>query len=302
VAAPGILNAGLIITPVFDSTITSDPNKAAIESTINTAISFYESTFSNPIDVSITYSEMSSGLGESEFSLYTVNYSDYYTALKNNETSANNVTAVAHLTNTSGNPVNGGTQMYIKPALASALGLDGVGSNVSGGTILLNTSLTTPGSVGTSGSYSLLAVVEHETDEILGLGSTLGLSGNGINTSQISPEDLFRYTSTGTRSFTTSGSATAYFSINGTTDIAQFNQDSSGDYGDWASEPSTPKVQDAFGTPGSSPYLTASSPEVEALNVIGYGLDSAATPEPATAALLGSALIAGVFLKRRLRK
>ena len=41
---------GLTITPSFDSTITSDPNAAAIENTINQAINTYETTFSDPIN------------------------------------------------------------------------------------------------------------------------------------------------------------------------------------------------------------------------------------------------------------
>ena len=43
VATP--VHAQLIITPIFDSSITSDPNAAAIESTINTAIQTYQSCF-----------------------------------------------------------------------------------------------------------------------------------------------------------------------------------------------------------------------------------------------------------------
>jgi hypothetical protein len=51
-AAPG---AGLIIDATFDSSITSSPNAAAIESAINAAISQLQSLFSDPIRVSILF-------------------------------------------------------------------------------------------------------------------------------------------------------------------------------------------------------------------------------------------------------
>src|SRR5262249_52899593 len=90
--------------------------------------------------------------------------------------------------------------------------------------------------------------------------------------STIFPEDLFRYNSSGGRSFTTSSSATAFFSINGTTLLAQFdNQNDGGDFGDWQSNPLppgvNPQVQDAFATPGATPSLGV---ELTALDVIGY--------------------------------
>src|SRR5438067_399638 len=54
--------AGLVINPVFDSSITSDPNAAAIEGTINSAIQEYETRFTDPITVSINFRE-GTGLG-----------------------------------------------------------------------------------------------------------------------------------------------------------------------------------------------------------------------------------------------
>jgi hypothetical protein len=74
-------HAGLVINPTFDSTITSDPNAAAIEGTINTAISTYESTFSNNITVNITFKEMTTGLGMSNFTVFTVPYTRFLAAL-----------------------------------------------------------------------------------------------------------------------------------------------------------------------------------------------------------------------------
>jgi hypothetical protein len=130
-----------------------------------------------------------------------------------------------------------------------------------------------------------MVVTEHEIDEVLGLGSALPTppSGNPF------PEDLFRYDSSGARSFTTTSTAKAFFSINGTTDLAQFdNQNDGGDFGDWQSNPLPPgvqpKVQDAFASPGSTPALGV---ELRALDVIGYN----SIPEPGTGVLLAAALV-----------
>ena len=81
---------------------------------------------------------------------------------------------------------------------------------------------------------------------------------------------------------------TPFFSLNGTTDLAPFNQTGSGDFGDWQSSPLPtgvpPEVQDAFATPGATPSLGV---ELTVLQAIGY--DTAA-PEPGTVALFGLGL------------
>jgi hypothetical protein len=93
--------------------------------------------------------------------------------------------------------------------------------------------------------------------------------GGNTATGPIFPEDLFRYDSSGNRNYTTSVSATSYFSIDGTNDLAQFNQVGSGDFGDWYSYYGgvVPEVQDAFATPGASPNPGV---ELRVLDVLGY--------------------------------
>jgi len=99
----------------------------------------------------------------------------------------------------------------------------------------------------------LFATVEHEIDEVLGLGSAL----NSTTTPAMPlTEDLFRWHSAGTRSYAADASTTnpcgastpaAFFSIDGgTTDVDDFNNcNNGGDYGDWITH--TPsQVQDAF--------------------------------------------------------
>jgi hypothetical protein len=257
-------SAGLIINATFDSTITSDPNAAAIEGTINTAIANIQSMFADPITVTIKFQSMTSGLGQSNTWLFFRPYSTFLAALKADAMTSDDFTAIALLPNLSTNPVNGNSTILVKTANLRAVGIaQNPPPGQFDGIIGLNTSITTPGSPGTNGRFSLLATVEHEIDEVLGLGSSLpNLSSQ---TGTICPEDLFRYSATNTRTFTPTDSrlsgVLAYFSIDGMITPAQFdNQNDGGDFGDWQSSPHAPgvlpKVQDAFATPGANPALT----------------------------------------------
>jgi len=303
--------AQITILADFGNSITSDPNHVAIENTLNSAVAAFEANISTPITVRMAFGEMNTGLGQSSTFFGNVSYSSFLTQLNSVSSSANDATALSVL-NPEGsavNPVNGNTNINVKTANLRAVGFnapaptgqsfDGLSGGQWDGVIQLNTSLTTPGSSGSSNQYSLEAVAEHEMDEVLGLGSALP----NLPFSTIFPQDLYRYDNTGVRNFTTSGD-NAWFSINGTTDLVQFNQTGGGaDYGDWHSS-GTVRVQDAFGTVGSSPTLGPA--ELTALDVIGYNLTPAAagTPEPGSLALFaGMGLSGAVFaLRRRARK
>jgi hypothetical protein len=118
-------------------------------------------------------------------------------------------------------------------------------------------------------NFDAQRITEHEIDEVMGLGSRIG-----DNTSDLSPQDLFSWSSAGHRNITSSG--TRYFSINGgVTNIVGFNQDPDGDFGDWLSAPcpqANPYVQNAFSCTGQSSDIAATSPEGINLDVIGYDL------------------------------
>jgi hypothetical protein len=266
-SAPHAVSAGLHINPTFDVSITSDPNAAAIEATIKAAIANIESQFSDPITVNITF-QKAGGLGSSSTFFATGSYAAFLAALKADAKTSDDATAVGLLPNVAANPVNGATTINVKTANLRALGIMvNLPPGQPDGTIGLNTMITSPGSPGSTGTFNLLAVVEHEIDEVLGLGSSLPLVLAGT----IFPQDLYRYSGVNTRSFTTANSL-AFFSINGTTSLAQFdNQNDGGDFGDWQSNPLPPgvlpKVQDAFATPGANPALSV---ELNALDVIGY--------------------------------
>jgi hypothetical protein len=288
--------ANIVFVANFDSSINTDPNGANIKAAINQAIASYEAMITTPITVNITFQEMGTGLGQSLTFINTVTYNQYLAALQSHSSGDFvDTSALASLPSGPNNPVNGTTGMTLATANLRALGLSG-GSVTTDSTISINTGITNyTGKAFNPSFYDLEAVVEHEMDEALGLGSFLD---NGSTTGNIRPEDLFRYSASGVRSFTTSSAATSYFSINGgVTNLINFNQvgpPGSSDYGDWAGS-GTPHVQDAFGTPGSTPVFGV---EGTALDAIGYNF--VAVPEPGGICLLalGGAVLAAV---RKLR-
>jgi hypothetical protein len=267
----------LVINPTFDSSITSDPNAAKIEGTINRAIQTFENTIANSVTVGITFKEMSSGLGASNWFYYTVPYSAYLAALKSHATSAADNSAIASLPAGPNNPVNGNSTIHVQAANAVALGL-AQGSTT--GIISLNTSICNLDRLSINpNKYDLVATVAHEIDEVLGFASALNHSTNGgpTPTGGVWADDLYRYGGPGVRSFNTGLSTQAFYSINGgTTDLAQFNQSQNGDFSDWFSTAAhTPRVQDAFANPRNTPNLTV---ELTRLDVLGYTLKGLTAP------------------------
>jgi hypothetical protein len=259
-------------------------------------ISSYESMITNNITVPVEFGEMSSGLGESEWYYGSVSYQTYCNDLRSTigstSVGATIFGAGGSIGATCGtdNPVTGTSSIDVKVNNAAAVGI-----GMSGGTseILANTSITDAGGCTSDDGdcYALVPVIEHELDEVLTI--------SGGNTPL--PEDLFRFSGAGTRSFVNGVSCTgtlgsAYFSINdGATNLAGFNNAcNGGDWGDWDS--GADRVQNAFADPlPSDPSLGV---EETALEAIGYTFESP-TPEPATILLIGSVLGLMVFFRRR---
>jgi hypothetical protein len=302
-AAP--VSANLVIVPTFDSSITSDPNAAAIEGVINAAVQEYNQDFSTPAvpaPVTILFSSMNSGLGQSVASLYEGPYLPTLTALQSVAHTPDAINALQTLPATTGNPVNGNANVFITSANLRAIGIDVNGylgpTGTYDGLIGLNTHLTFPGSPDTQNLVGLKSVVLHEINEVLGFGSAINFNNATPPlfdpTGPVYLEDLFRYAQNGIRSFNTDPNAQAFFSIDGgKTDLAQFNQIRGGDYSDWYSTPPfppnfKPQVQDAFATLGANPDLGV---ELRVLNVIGYNLISAVVPEPSSLSLLSVAML-----------
>jgi hypothetical protein len=287
------VTTGLNINPTFDSSITNNPNAAAIEAMINRSISFHESLFNDPITIQIRFRYSTTGpdghplpagaIAQSVFVIYQVPWSIYIGALRGDARTSNDSVANASLPATALSP-------NIKPRSAGgrAVGLDTPTAMFANGTIgqggpydgivTLNSSVpyqfTRPTS---AGHLDAQRSTEHEVDEVIALGSRLGHNGNDLH-----PQDLFSWSSPGVRNLTSSGAR--YFSINGgVTNIVNFNQNPNGDFGDWLSTAcpqAYPYVQNAFSCTGQSSDIAATSPEGINLDVIGYDLVNASTPTP----------------------
>jgi hypothetical protein len=269
-------NGNLEIDATFDSTITGDPNATIIKRTINSVLALYEANFSDPIKVTITFKEMSGGLGgSSSYHVAGVQYATVRAKLAVASTTANDTNALAHLSTGNKNPVNGGSTLSLNLPNGRALGFAGWDppEGQTDGTIYLNTSIMNLDRITVDpAKYDLFAIAAHEIDEVLGLASALDGLTNGqvVPTSDVWVMDLFRYDDNGNRSFNTAISSQAWFSLDGTNLLVRFNQGAAGDFHDWFSPGGQiPHVQDAFATPGATPDPTV---EFIALDVIGYHL------------------------------
>jgi hypothetical protein len=217
-ACPDRAFAQFAITPVWDSSISSDPNAATIMETINAALQVYGFDIATPGGVTIKFQTKTTGLGSSSTSVTTTNYTNYLSRLNTYATSAADAAAIAHLPSGPNNPVNGNTNITMATALARAIGINANPGSGTDCTISLNISIMNLSRVGqVAGKYDLFAVASHEIDEALGFGSALNNLAQDAPppTGSIRALDLFRYDENGNRSFNTTLSSQAYFSIDG---------------------------------------------------------------------------------------
>ena len=293
-AATANTNTGLVINPSFDTTITSDPRSSAIQAMIISTIQTYQALFSDPItvairfrfsDVDATGKPMDNLVGASNTTIDGIDWNTYITALKADAKTANDMAAIATLP---ASPLT--AKIVAKSAGGRAIGLNtlpadfGLGGAYDG-VITLNSSkplqFTRPVSAGNADARMF---TEHEIDEVLGLGSHLGSAQPQF----LFAQDLFSWASLNARNTTATGER--HFSIDrGLHFIVTFNQDPSGDYGDWESEPQCPQthtlVQNVFNCYGQSAEISATSPEGINLDVIGYDL---VTDSPGNGGVFGN--------------
>jgi hypothetical protein len=270
---------GLTIQATFDSSITGSSNAAAIEATINRAISIYESLFKDPITIQIRFTYASTlpdgttvtGISQSLSVIYPTGWNVWTRSMRGDATSVNDNVAIASLPTTALS-----TTVILASANGRALGLNTPPAMLADGTIgtggpydgivTLNSSLPLQFTRPTSANkFDAQRAIEHEIDIVMGLIHSV---------SDLTPDYLFSWSAPGTRNSTSSGAR--YFSIDdGVTNIINFNQDQNGYFGAWKSAPcpqAHPYVQNAFPCAGQSFDISATSPEGVFLDVIGYDL------------------------------
>lgn len=314
-----------VITPTFDTSITTAPNASAIEGSIQSVINTYDSLITDSVSVSIFFSvgDLPPQFLSYNFNtLYLVSYDAYTSLLAQHAALTHNpvlTTAVADLP--SGNQA---ASVAVSSVDLRVFGVDapgargadaGLGNGSFDGVISLSpdTLLQYSRPVAPTEIDARWAIA-HEIDEVLGVGGEASILNIAVNTGQTSPpffggvigtEDLYRYAAPGVPSLTESPDATAYFSIDGgRTELALFNQDQAFDYADWAFDffchAPVALVQAAVFCFGLNVDMTASSPEAVALQAIGY--DLASVPEPTTGFILLAALSGlAVCLRKRRR-
>jgi hypothetical protein len=277
-------STGLIISPTFDSSITNNPNAAAIEAMINRSIAIYESLYSDPITVFILFRYSTTRpngtpfgspnlIAVSDYVVYSPSWNTFVSALQADGKTANDATANASLppnalstniipSSANGRALGGDTPpaMFDDSTVAAGGPYDGIVTLNSGAGFQFVRPIN-------SGSFDAQRLTEHEIDEVLGLGSRLDTSNGNLR-----PQDLFSWSSPGARNISKSGAR--YFSIDGgNTPIVDFNQMANFDFGDWQSDPcpqANPYVQNAFACRGQASDISETSPEGINLDVIGY--------------------------------
>lgn len=288
----------LVITPEFDSSISGNSNANQIEGAINSAIQTIDGLYDNSVTLAVDFTYDSAGSGQllsTSQSMDSVSYSHYVRALTSdstaNPTNTTLATAVANLPY--GNDANGSKYVALSTGLAEMLGLLQSIPSAYTPTININSSqnfgLSQPVS---SSQYDLVGGLEHELNEVLGGGgggSTLNsvYSNTAGLSTEIGPLDLYRYSAAQTPSFTTSSSASSYLSVDGgITKLVSFNQNNSGDYGDFtpscgAGVGGGLSIQNAFNCTGAYEAYTTNTTEFKMMQSLGWDSSSTAVPLPA---------------------
>jgi hypothetical protein len=282
--AAAVLTAGvslraLTINVTYDSSVTNIGTLAQVKTAFGAAAQSIQNLYTNKSTVNITIYSANAGpfgdidLGESRFSYYPdFTYSDVKTALTRARTTVADTNSVASLP--SSDPTGGAQGWGIPSAEAKALESAGanLGVNANGtsqdGSIGFATGTAytfDPNNRSVPGKFDFIGVAEHELTEIMGRSTLLLDPGQGYF-----PYDLFRFTSSGVRSFDPDDTG-VYFSVNnGVTALKFYNPNNGGDIQDWASSAMADSF-DAFISRGIEGTLSAA--DLTAVDVIGYKLN-----------------------------
>jgi hypothetical protein len=269
----------LTINVTYDSSVTNIGTLTEVQTAIGAAVQTLENLYTNDITLNITVYSSDAGpfgeidLGESNthfvYNSATFKYPQVTNALRLARTTLADSNSVASLPDS--DPTGGTQDWIIARAEAKALGVLNVSANnpaADGEVGFANDANYTfdPNHRTVSGKYDLIGVAEHEITEVMGR-TTYNLNGSGYYV----PYDLFRFTSSGVRSFDPYASD-VYFSIDdGVTPLKYFYNDvNSGDIQDWASG-ATPDSFDAFVSDGNE--LSLSAADLIAVDILGYKLN-----------------------------
>lgn len=280
--------AGFKILPVYDPSITNDPNASAIIKCIQSMFDLYEWSFTDNVTVKL-YVSKGGGLGSSAWGYYWNDAWVGINALYGDVTSSDDVEAVSHL----GNNFFGSLAFNSANGRAVGFGTGGFmsfgGDGGFDGGIFLNTDICFyDHNHPEAGKFDLFSVAAHELDEVLGTPS-----GSGDWLAFVA--DLFRYDQNGNRHFSGDTSYHTYFSLDGVNRIVEYNHygRTGGDWGDWA--PHSPSMTQDWAI-GSGIRIHPGEPEFRLLDAIGYDR-SLTKPESYSLfrGILGSGNLASLF-------
>jgi hypothetical protein len=255
------------IVATYDSTVASAP--VGYKTAIQSAIAFFETTFSDNITINITFDwkNLSGGLAQSNTYFNSYDYSTVVTALKTKAVSNDDFTMLARLPNA--DPLSNPTSsIYYNVSTAEAKALGLANGKTSDGTVTLgsgNFYTFDPNRRAVAGAIDAIGVLQHEISEVMS--RSMGSDGAYYKTVLA----LCRYSPNGALN-ASSSYKNSYFSIDGKNMLIEMGE-AGGDLGDWGAS----VVGDACGYASPGMQLTFSNVDIRSMDVIGYTIAATAT-------------------------